>query len=149
MFLSVNGFSAFCNGLINIDSYRKMYIECRGIGSPAVILISGYRDRGDQSWKTIKSGKKSVFFEVSELTKVCLYDRPGTFAVKKNTLIPSRSDPVTQPVTARDQVDDLHALLKAAKIPGPYLLVAHSAGGLIARLYAGNYPQEWFQGWYF
>jgi pimeloyl-ACP methyl ester carboxylesterase len=39
-------------------------------------------------------------------------------------------------------VDDLHALLAAAAIPGPYVLVGHSSGGLVARLYASEYPDE-------
>jgi len=37
---------------------------------------------------------------------------------------------------------DLHALLQAAAIPGPYVLVGHSTGGLIVRLYASTYPNE-------
>ena len=55
---------------------------------------------------------------------------------------PSRSDPVPQPRTTREKVADLHALLRAADIPGPYVLVAHSAGGLVVRLYASTYPDE-------
>jgi pimeloyl-ACP methyl ester carboxylesterase len=37
---------------------------------------------------------------------------------------------------------DLHALLGAADIPGPYVLVGHSAGGMIVRLYASTYPDD-------
>ena len=55
---------------------------------------------------------------------------------------PSRSDPVPQPTTAGDAVADLHALLGAAGETGPYVLVAHSYGGLIARLYASTYPRD-------
>jgi pimeloyl-ACP methyl ester carboxylesterase len=55
---------------------------------------------------------------------------------------PSPSDPVPQPRTTHDIVADLHALLDAAAIPGPYVLVAHSAGGLVVRLYASTYPDE-------
>jgi pimeloyl-ACP methyl ester carboxylesterase len=39
-------------------------------------------------------------------------------------------------------VAELHALLQAAEIPGPYVLVGHSLGGLFARLYAATYPNE-------
>jgi pimeloyl-ACP methyl ester carboxylesterase len=46
------------------------------------------------------------------------------------------------PRTASDAVSDLHALLEAAAIPGPYVLVGHSFGGLFARLYAATYPAE-------
>jgi pimeloyl-ACP methyl ester carboxylesterase len=36
----------------------------------------------------------------------------------------------------------LHALLSAAGEAGPYVLVGHSYGGLIVRLYASTYPKE-------
>ena len=39
-------------------------------------------------------------------------------------------------------VADLHALLTAAGVPGPYVLAGHSFGGLVARLYAATYPDE-------
>jgi pimeloyl-ACP methyl ester carboxylesterase len=46
------------------------------------------------------------------------------------------------PRTARDLVSDLHALLNAAHIAGPYVFAAHSFGGIFARLYASTYPKE-------
>ena len=39
-------------------------------------------------------------------------------------------------------VRDLHALLRAARVPGPYVLAGHSMGGLVSRLYAGTYPHQ-------
>jgi pimeloyl-ACP methyl ester carboxylesterase len=79
-----------------------------------------------------------VFPEVAKFTRVCAYDRPGTPVGEK----PSRSDPVPQPTTAGAAVADLHALLTAAGEAGPYVLVAHSYGGLIGRLYASTYPDD-------
>ena len=76
---------------------------------------------------------------VARLTHVCAYDRPNNRLLDGR---PSRSDPVAQPVTAGSSVADLHALLRAARVPGPYLLVGHSFGGLIARLYATTYPRQ-------
>jgi pimeloyl-ACP methyl ester carboxylesterase len=38
--------------------------------------------------------------------------------------------------------DDLHALLHVPGVPSPYVLVAHSFGPLISRLYASTYPDE-------
>jgi pimeloyl-ACP methyl ester carboxylesterase len=42
----------------------------------------------------------------------------------------------------RQDAYELHALLAAARVKGPYVLVGHSIGGLIARVYAEQYPAE-------
>jgi pimeloyl-ACP methyl ester carboxylesterase len=39
-------------------------------------------------------------------------------------------------------VNDLHTMLVNAQISGPYVLVGHSIGGWIVRLYAGEFPDE-------
>src|SRR5438067_11580100 len=82
--------------------------------------------------------KSTVFAGVAKFTRVCAWDRPGTPVGEK----PSRSDPVPQPTTAKDAIADLHALLSAAGEAGPYVLVGHSYGGLIVRLYASTYRKE-------
>jgi pimeloyl-ACP methyl ester carboxylesterase len=74
--------------------------------------------------------------------RVCAYDRPGTLRYPDPPSISDRSSPVPMPRTAHDVVDDLHALLAAARVPGPYILVGHSLGGLFARLYAQTYPDQ-------
>jgi pimeloyl-ACP methyl ester carboxylesterase len=119
-------------------------MKCQGEGAPTVLLISGYPDRGDASWETSLPGNKesAVFSGVSKFTKVCDYDRPGTVKIIGNQILKSRSDSVQQPVTAENQVSDLHNLVKAAEINNPIIIVAHSAGGLIARLYAMTYPND-------
>ncbi|MDQ2859986.1 MAG: alpha/beta hydrolase [Pseudomonadota bacterium] len=80
----------------------------------------------------------TVFSGVAKVTRVCAYDRPGTPVGER----PSGSDPAPQPTTAADAARDLHALLGAAREPAPYVLVGHSYGGLIAKLYARTYPRE-------
>jgi pimeloyl-ACP methyl ester carboxylesterase len=52
----------------------------------------------------------------------------------------SDSDPGRH--TGADSVRDLHALLEVAGVPGPYLLVGFSFGGLLAVMYAGTYPDQ-------
>jgi pimeloyl-ACP methyl ester carboxylesterase len=86
---------------------------------------------------------------VAQFTHVCAYDRPGTIGEVNHDLdphgppfYPSRSDPAPQPRTSKDMVAELHALLQAAHVPAPYVLVGHSAGGLVVRLYASTYPNE-------
>ena len=126
-------------GLIDIGAGRKMYLECSGLGSPTVILESGYRNDA-AIWSTpLEPGMPTVFPQVAKFTRVCAYDRPGTF-LDANHL--SRSTAVPMPRTARDLVSDLHALLHAAHVPGPYVFAAHSFGGIFARLYASTYPDE-------
>ncbi len=126
-------------GLIKIGGGRKMYLECRGSGKPTVILESGYRNDAE-IWSTpIEPGMNAVFPEVAKFTRVCAYDRPGTFLDADHL---GRSTPVTMPRTARDLVSDLHELLQAAHVPGPYVFAAHSFGGIFARLYASTYRDE-------
>src|SRR5437773_9659709 len=126
-------------GLVEIGDGRKMYLECRGSGSPTVILESGYRNNSE-IWSTpLEPGMNTVFPQVARFTRVCAYDRPGTF-LDANHL--SRSTALPMPRTARDLVSDLHALLQAAHVPGPYVFAAHSFGGIFARLYASTYPSE-------
>jgi pimeloyl-ACP methyl ester carboxylesterase len=132
-------------GLVDIGGGRKMYLECHGKGSPTVVLLSGFRGAHDDWTHVIDSGGEpkpsgsAVFPEVSKFSRVCAYDRPGTTRMD-GTLSPST--PVPQPTTAQDGATDLHALLRAAKEPGPYVLVAHSWGGLNVRLYASTYPED-------
>ena len=79
---------------------------------------------------------------IAATTRVCAYDRPGTYASVGDQDFVSRSDPVPQPTTAQAVVTDLHALLHAAGVPGPYVLAGHSLGGFISRMYASTYPDE-------
>jgi pimeloyl-ACP methyl ester carboxylesterase len=135
-------------GLVQIAGGRKIYLECRGAGSPSVVFVSGARGAHDD-WTVLmdptrpagtrKPNESAVFPQVSRFIRVCAYDRPGT------TLLDDKladSTPVRQPTTAQQGVADLHALLIAAKEGGPYVLVGHSWGGLIARLFASTYPDE-------
>src|SRR5438093_13545026 len=116
-----------------------MYLECRGSGSTTVILESGYRNDAE-IWSTpLKPGMSTVFPDVAKFTRVCAYDRPGTFLDADHL---GRSTPVPMPRAARDLVSDLHALLQTAHVPGPYVFAAHSFGGILARLYASTYLNE-------
>jgi pimeloyl-ACP methyl ester carboxylesterase len=124
-------------GLVDIGGGRKMYLECRGSGSPMVVFVAGLKGSAED-WNIAEKQAPTVFAEVAKFTRVCAYDRPGTPVGEK----PSRSDPVRQPTTAQDAASDLHALLSAAKEPTPYVMVGHSYGGMVARLYASTYPDD-------
>jgi pimeloyl-ACP methyl ester carboxylesterase len=131
-------------GLVDTGG-RSLYLECRGSGSPTVIFEAGFRSRADYWTDDLiqpDAPRTMVFPGVAAFTRVCAYDRPGTTTVPNGELQPSRSDPVAMPRTALESVHDLHALLQAARVPGPYVLVGHSYGGMLSRLYASTYPNE-------
>lgn len=131
-------------GMVDVGG-RMLYFECEGAGSPTVILEAGFRTRADLWSDDLiqpDAPRTMVLPGVAEFTRVCAYDRPGTATVRDGELLTSRSDPAPMPRTAEDAVADLHALLEAASIPGPYVLVGHSFGGLFMRLYAATYPED-------
>lgn len=121
-------------GTVDIGNGRRMYLECRGSGSPTVLIVPGGRASADEWTKD-----SPVFADVARFTQVCAYDRPGVILPDGS---PSRSDPVPMPITVADSVADLHALVEAAKIDTPFVIVGHSYGGLVVRLYAMTYPDD-------
>jgi len=122
-----------------VDDGRSMYLECEGSGSPRVVFISGQRASA-QDWSLVTDGVDDapVFEQVSQHTWTCAYDRPGTPVGESF----SRSDPAPMPTTSEQMVEDLHALLVAAGETGPTVVVAHSVGGLAARLYVAEHSED-------
>ena len=132
-------------GLVDIGG-RKIYMECRSKGRPTVVFVAGAQDRAE-TWSTTQNpSKKAVLPAIAQTNRVCAYDRPGTLLATGDgpeDFEKSRSDPVDQPTTLQDHVDDLHALLKASgEGKRPYVVVGHSMGGAVSRLYATQYPEE-------
>ena len=131
--------------LVDIGGGREMYMECQGTGYPTVVFVAGAQDRAE-TWSTTKDpSEQAVLPAIAETNRVCAYDRPGTILATGEGAAdfePSRSDPVPQPTTLQDHVEDLHALLKASGERGPYVVVGHSMGGAVSRLYASEHPQD-------
>jgi len=103
---------------------RKMHIHCTGEGSPVVVLDSGLGDTF-VSWRKVQP-------EIAKFARVCSYDRAGL----------GYSEPSPEPRTSKVIARELRALLHAAAIPPPYVLVGHSMGGYNVRLFAGLYRDE-------
>ena len=92
--------------------------------SPTVVLEAGLGVASD-TWDFI-------WPKITAFTRAFRYDRAGL----------GQSDAGPHPRTSGLIVDELHTLLKKAKIPGPYILAGHSFGGLNMQLYASRYAHE-------
>ncbi|MEV6227544.1 alpha/beta fold hydrolase [Saccharopolyspora shandongensis] len=101
-----------------------MLLHRSGTGGPPVVFLAGGGMSGLYYW--------NVHNLVAEFTTSVIYDRLGT----------GWSDVVDLPRSGTQVTDDLHELLRAAAVPGPYVLVGHSLGGLYARLYAKRFPGD-------
>jgi pimeloyl-ACP methyl ester carboxylesterase len=106
--------------LVVLPDHRKLNFRCVGRGSPTVIFEAGY-GADSRAWAGIQS-------RLRKLTRTCAYDRAGY----------GFSDPGPMPRDGEAIARDLDLGLKAAGLPGPYVLVGHSAGGLYARLFAAR-----------
>jgi pimeloyl-ACP methyl ester carboxylesterase len=142
---SARASAASFDGRVAISPTREMHLTCRGTGSPTVVLVAGGVNSGaiwSMPYDFDRPGP-TVFDRVSKTTRVCAYDRPNTASPAPDDGIAlGTSTPVDGAVTPANGVVDLQRLLKAAEVPGPYVLVAHSYGGLIARLFASTSPKQ-------
>lgn len=99
---------------------RKIHIYCMGEnknGNPTVILEAG-AGNFYTSWKKVQP-------ELSKETRACSYDRSGL----------GFSDPSNRK-NAKDAAIELKEILTNANIQSPYIIIAHSWGGYIARIFA-------------
>jgi pimeloyl-ACP methyl ester carboxylesterase len=103
---------------------RKLNLFCNGIGSPTVVFESPSGGAGWEWW--------AVQTKVAARTRACVYDRAGY----------GFSDPSPRAADAENAAADLHALLKAAAVAPPYVLVGNSFGGGSVELYTWHYPAE-------
>jgi pimeloyl-ACP methyl ester carboxylesterase len=103
---------------------RRLHSFVYGSGGPAVVLVSGF-GAPQEYWNPVVAG-------IAEITTVVTYDRAGY----------GESERGDGPVHGRQTAADLHVLLEKLGVPKPYLLVGHSYGGRIVRLFASAYPAD-------
>lgn len=108
--------------LVDAGGYH-VHLYCAGQGSPTVIIAGG---GFSFDWGLVQP-------DVAKFTRVCTYDPSGTAWSDR----PRKSNP-----TCTDRINELHAILRNSGIGTPYILVGFSIGGIIARLYAREYPAE-------
>jgi pimeloyl-ACP methyl ester carboxylesterase len=118
--------SAFAK--VEVDGAELAY-ECHGEGSPTIVAEAGYDTGGTTAFA-------GLLDPLSGVSRVCTYDRFGTGNSD------ARPAALAEGLNSDDQARELHDLLGAAGILPPYVLVAHSYGGIIARLFAGDFPAE-------
>src|SRR6476659_10008605 len=90
--------------LVDIGSHR-LDVARAGAGSPTVILEAGLGDALDD-WEP-------VWLSLEQFTTVVAYSRSGN----------GKSEPGTQPHTARNAAVQLHTLLAKLSLRPPYVLV--------------------------
>jgi pimeloyl-ACP methyl ester carboxylesterase len=111
-------------GLVDVGGYR-LFIDCKGKGSPTVVLDAGLGGSG-ANWLGIQR-------PASKTTRVCSYDRAGRFRSDRRP-----GDSATTDLLIRE----LHSLLANAGVPPPYVLGGHSIGGLTMRYFTLRFPSE-------
>jgi pimeloyl-ACP methyl ester carboxylesterase len=104
---------------------RRIQIDCRGNGSPAVVFESGLGIDGSLSWTEVQD-------EVAKFTRACAYSRAGIIW----------SDDKEGPHDGVGVARDLHATLAASNEKGPFVLVGHSLGGPYITIYTKLYGNE-------
>lgn len=109
--------------LVEVDG-RRLHINDKGVGSPAVVFESGGAS-WSLDWHLVQT-------EVARFTRACSYDRAGF----------GWSEPGPKPRTAGRIAGELDTLLGNAGIPGPWVLVGASFGGHVVRLLASRHPDE-------
>jgi len=98
----------------------RQQLDCRGSGPVTLLVITGLAGPAS-TWSIVAAGLRRI-------ARTCFYDRPG---IGKS---PPRAK-TTQVVDAGLYARELSALLRAAGEPGPYVVLGHSFGGLVARAF--------------
>jgi pimeloyl-ACP methyl ester carboxylesterase len=109
-------------GLFQVDG-RQLFLSCVGEGEPTVVLVGGLTS----DWTDVQR-------RVSDTTRVCSYDKPNVAG--------SRSEHAPTPRDAAGMANELAALLEVAAVPGRYVMVGHSNGGMVAQLFAATHPEQ-------
>ena len=109
--------------LVDIGTHR-LHTHCSGDGSPSVVFDAAL-GASSLSWSLVQPS-------IARVTRACAYDRAGF----------GWSDGGPMPRTAGRIADELHRLLLNAAVPRPYVMVGHSYGGIVMRIFAERHADE-------
>jgi pimeloyl-ACP methyl ester carboxylesterase len=104
---------------------RRIQIDCRGAGSPTVVLESGLDTFGSLSWVAVHDS-------IAKTSRTCAYSRAGIMW----------SDAVSGAFDTQSVAQDLHEALTKAGEPAPFVVVGHSLGGPYALIFTDLYPAD-------
>lgn len=110
--------------LVDING-RKLQIDCRGSGSPTVILEPGNGTYGSLSWLTMQD-------KVAASTRVCSYSRPGYMW----------SDSRLSALDVDGVANDLRTALRFVGEAPPFVMVSHSRGALLNLIFTDIYRED-------
>ena len=109
---------------VSLPDGRTLNLYCQGRQGPVVVFDSG--------WAADSRVWRRVMAQLPNDVRACASDRAGQ----------GRSSPGPLPRDGAAVAADLHAALKASGLPGPWVLVGHSLGGLNMRHFARAYPTD-------
>jgi len=111
-------------GQIVKTMFSEVHVMVSGEGPVTVILESGFSSISID-WCYIQP-------KISKVARVISYDRGnyGWSKTKRKTM------------TALDSVEEFKELLDILNVKAPYILVGHSYGGLVMRLFSSMYPED-------
>ncbi len=107
--------------LVDVGGH-KVHLYCTGSDGPTVVLLAG-ASSFSIDWALVQPKVSS---------RTCAFDRPGY----------AWSDAAGVVDDGKQVVRDLHEALLRTHQPRPYVLVAHSLGGLFARLFYDTFPED-------
>jgi len=111
--------------LYEVGGHKMHLYEIGSGGSGPAVLLEAGAGAFSIDWYLVQQ-------EVAKFASVCSYDRAGH----------AWSELGPRPRTKKQAMHDLHRLLATAGIPGPYVMVGHSLGGSLVRVFATEYPNE-------
>jgi len=109
--------------VISLSDGRGLHVICEGEGSPTVLLESGLNEFS-LHWSLLQP-------LLSRDTRTCAYDRAGF----------GWSDISDRASTVENQVSDLEEMIRQMANRQPLILIGHSYGSFLVRLYALRNPQ--------
>lgn len=113
------------HGIVSAAGVRQQ-LACAGKGPVTIVVVPGLGATAS-SWSGVAA-------DLTRISRTCRYDRPGLGASPRR---PRAAQIVDAGLYARE----LGALLLAAHEPGPYVVIGHSFGGLIAQAFTRDFPK--------